>query len=304
MKIAYLILAHDNPIHFQKLVGALNSGSSYFFIHVDLKSRAQPFFSIKGSNIYFVQKRIPVYWGDFSMVDATLRLLRLAFEAEDKYDYFVLLSGTDYPIQPTSYINHFFEKNFGTEFMNIVQIPCKAFDKPLSRLTTYYPCLGGSKIAKIIQISIVKTGLYFAHRDYKKTFGELKPFGGSSWWALSHGACNYILKFVDTEKKIVKFFKNTINPDESFFQTIIGNSSYKKNIKRNLTYTDWSAGGSHPVRISEKNLSFFESSLYFRAEDLYGKGELLFARKFSDKSEKIVREIERINKTKTFPEPI
>ena len=35
MKIAYLILAHNNYNHLKKLVNALNDGNGVFFIHID-----------------------------------------------------------------------------------------------------------------------------------------------------------------------------------------------------------------------------------------------------------------------------
>src|SRR5665647_1748137 len=34
------------------------------------------------------------------------------------FNYFPLLSGTDYPVQPTSYIETFFRRHNGTEFIN------------------------------------------------------------------------------------------------------------------------------------------------------------------------------------------
>jgi hypothetical protein len=298
VKIAYLILAHNNPKHLQRLIRALSSSLSAFFIHIDRKSRLGDFSNVNGDNVYFAQERIPVYWADFSQVEAILVLLRIALAEQHRFDYFVLLSGTDYPLQPASYIESFFERNSGKEFMNIVQMPCEAVGKPISRLTTYKPRPGDSKIAKIMRKLLVKTGAIPADRNYKSHLRNLVPHGGSAWWALSREACEYIQSFADNEPQVVNFFKHTVCPDESFFQTILGNSSCKARMQRNLTYTDWSGGGSSPAYITEKHLELFAASSSIILDDAYGAGEILFARKFSDEAKDIVIRLDQLIREK------
>ncbi|CAA9892228.1 conserved hypothetical protein [Candidatus Methylobacter favarea] len=241
-----------------------------------------------GENVYVSQERIPVYWGDFSQVEAILILLRLALAEQRRFDYFVLLSGTDYPLQPVSYIESFFASNRGKEFINIVQMPCEAVGKPISRLTTYKPSPGDSQIARIMRKLLVTTGVSSVDRDYKSHLRNLVPHGGSEWWALSREACEYIQSFVDNKPQVVNFFKHTVCPDESFFQTIIGNSPYKARTQRNLTYADWSGGGANPAYLTKIHLEFLTATASMTLDDLYGTGEILFARKFSDEAEEIV----------------
>jgi len=70
---------------------------------------------------------------------------------------------------------------------------------------------------------------------------ELIPYGGSTWWALSREACELVTAFVARERDFVRFFHHVICPDESFFQTIVGNSELRSQIRRNVTYVDWPA---------------------------------------------------------------
>lgn len=120
MKIAYLVLAHNNPKHLLRLIKSLSSNSSSFFIHIDSKSNLSEFAGIDGGSINFLQDRIPVYWGDFSQVEAILCLIRTALSRPEIYDYFVLLSGVDYPLKSVAYIENFLkktaEKNSSTLF--------------------------------------------------------------------------------------------------------------------------------------------------------------------------------------------
>jgi hypothetical protein len=299
MKIAYLIIAHNHAMHLQRLVTALSSSASACFIHLDRKSRWQDFSSLssKYDNLYFSPKRVSVYWGDFSMLEATIILLRMALESEHRFDYFVLLSGADYPLQSATYIENFFERNKGAEYMELAPMPCHAIGKPLSRLTTYQPRPYNlySYVIKLARKVSVKSGIGEVERDYRPYLEGLTPYGGSMWWALSHEACAHIVNFLDREKRVVNFYKNTVVPDETLIQTIIGNSPYRAKIQRCLTYADWSPDGPHPALITKKHLAYFRSMRQITvSDDLFGSGELLFARKFSDESAEIVRELDQI----------
>lgn len=128
-------------------------------------------------------------------------------------------------------------------------------------------------------------------RDYKKALGNLKPYAGSQWWALSADACHYILSFVETNPKIVKFFQNTLTPDEIFFQTIIGNSKFREKVAKNLTFTQWQ-GVEHPEFINMEQLETLNKMDKIEEENIYGSGELLFARKFKDESSELTNFID------------
>jgi len=282
MKIAYLILAHGSPKHLARLVAALTSSSAEIFIHVDRKSDIPPFAEIQGQAIHFSDTRIPVYWGDFSQVEATLVLLKSALDFNTKFERFVLLSGTDYPVRTSAYIEAFFEVNADVEFMNLVAMPCDAAGKPISRLTTYQFRPQDGSVHRLARKALVKLRVLPKQRDYQVGLGGLRPYGGSTWWALTRGAVQHVIDFTGSKRGVVDFFKNTVCPDESFFQTVLGNSGFRERIRRNLTFADWSGGGRSPRFLTLSDLDSLQASPEFPARDIYGRGEILFARKFSD----------------------
>lgn len=296
MKIAYLILAHDNPRHLGRLIHALSGPASSFFVHIDRKSRLEDFSQAQGERVSFLEPRVPVHWADFSQVEAILRLLKAARSAPEGFDRCVLLSGTDYPLQSAAYIEGFFARQPDIEFMNLVQMPCDALGKPLSRLTSYQPRPGDplSQVVKRARQLMVRLGLRATERDHRSCFRQLVPYGGSTWWALTAPACDHILAFLHKEPQVVKFFRHTVCPDEMFFQTILGNSSYKTRMQRNLTYTDWSAGGASPAFLSEEHLALFSPGTPIVMDHGYGAGEILFARKFSDRGAALVEELDAL----------
>lgn len=278
MRIAYLVLAHKDPQLLKRTVETLSCGDCAFFIHVDQKSDLGDFAEIRGHNVFFSHKRLPVYWAGFSIVDATLVLLRQAMGASQKFDYVVLLSGSDYPLRSRGYIHKFLDKSHGLEFISMVQIPNETYGMPLSKLNRiwYEP---DKPVRRLATRALAKVGL--AQRDYRKHLGSLVPYGGSQWWTLTREACHYILAFISSNGHVEKLFRTAPTSDETFFHTILGNSPFRSRARRSLTYADWSAGPNHPTTISEKHLALFEAQGWVWDDDIWGSGEALFARKFS-----------------------
>ena len=287
MKIAYLIAAHNNPFHLDRLIAALSSKSVSFFIHVDKKSNFDDFLKLEKENVHFTIERVPVYWGDFSQVEASLIMLRAALSDKNNFDRYVLLSGVDYPIRSTTYIEKYFKEHPVAEFITLVAMPSESHKKPTSRLTTFVIRPGGNRIVRFAKKVLKKFGFRRPDRDYKTAFANLQPYGGSSWWAFSRSASQYIVDFVAKENQLVNFFKNTICPDEQFFHTIVGNSPHMKNVVNNLTYDDWSAGGASPEIIEDRHLHLFKEMALQKSTV-----EILFARKFDGKSSEILIKID------------
>jgi hypothetical protein len=292
MKIAYLVMAHKNPQLLKSVVRTLSSEHSSFFIHIDRKSNIEPFCGIEGERVFFSEKRVPVYWGEFSQVEAILLLLRQAMEKPNSYSYFVLLSGSDYPLRSAKYIHRFLEESHGSDFMDLVKMPAPG--KPLSRINTLrFP--SNMPIRRFAVRALAKVGM--AQRDYRKFLENMAPYSGGTW-VLTRDTCQYILKFVERNPRVTAFFRDTFAPDEALFHTILGNSPFASRIRRGLYYTDWSANGAHPAMITEQHIASFEAQDKICHSDIYGSAEVLFARKFSDDRLDLVQRIDDMIKRK------
>jgi hypothetical protein len=138
--------------------------------------------------------------------------------------------------------------------------------------------------------ALAKFGL--ATRDYRKRMKELEPYAGDACWALSRKACEYILEFVNRRPEVGSYFRYTHVPEESFFHTILGNSPFRHRVRRSLLYRYWPVPGHHPEMLTEKQIEFFETQERVWIEDQFGRGEALFARKFSDAALNLVDRID------------
>jgi hypothetical protein len=295
MKIAYLFLAHDNPGLIRRVVRHLSVPECGFFLHVDAKADVRKFLPLLDEGVQFTEDRVPVFWGEFSQVDAMLLLIRQALAAAPAYDYFVLLSGSHYPLRSGAYIRDYLATYRGTEFMTLVRMPNEPAGKPLSRLTTLrFP----SRRPVLRQAFRVLGKLHLATRDYRRHFGDLLPYAGSTWWALSRAACQHLVAFHETRPQLARFYVNSFASDESYFHTILGNSPFMARTRRNLVYEDWTGQNGHPQMLGEKHLAFFASRNAVSVSDHHGPGELLFARKFSETNPALLAQLDALIKAK------
>jgi glycosyltransferase involved in cell wall biosynthesis len=287
MKIAYLMLVHKNPQLLRRVLGILSSEDCDFHIHIDRKVDIGDFSGVSGENVFFSKQRIPVHWGEFSQVEATMLLMRQALSAPRNYDYFVFLQGSDYPLRSRRYIQEFLENNRGKEFISMVKVPAPGF--PLSKINQLrYP--SAKPVHRLVSKTLSRVGL--AQRDYRKYLGRLEAYAGDACWALSRDACQYIVEFARCNPHVGGFFRNTFTPDEMFFHTILGNSPFRPLARRSLAYRDWPEPGHHPAMLDDTHVSFFEEQEKICVEDQFGPGEVLFARKFSDESTDLLERID------------
>ncbi|WP_026714570.1 beta-1,6-N-acetylglucosaminyltransferase [Flavobacterium daejeonense] len=277
INIAYLITAYHNYGHLEKLIRALQDTNVYFYIHID-KNSEMPTNLNQFTNIKFI-KRHKVWWAGWSHQKAIFNLMAAA--VKDNYDYYALLSGSDYPIRSNEFLYNKLQQ--GGEFISIKE----GFPSDLKRgwiTNFYFDLFYRRKPNKPIWIKILlrlekKISLYFP----KKNFPFKKVFFGPTWWILTHSTVRYILDFLNSNRHYERFFKNSFCCEEILIPTIIGNSGIT-NIKGNLTYVDWSVHPG-PAFVSKKHLAIFENDF---VQNEYGDNVAFFARKFDKESEALL----------------
>jgi len=287
-KTAYLVFAYKNPQLLKRAIKTLSTDDCAFFVHIDQKSDIDQFSCISGDNIFFTDKRLIVYWAEFSGVEAILLLIRQALGRPERYEHFVLLSGSEYPLRSGRYIQTFLEKNRGFEFISFLKMPSPG--KPISRINTLR--LESDKPVRRLGWRILaKVGL--AERDYRQYLGGLEPYSGITWWTLSRNACEYVLRFTESKPHVKRFFRDTFAPEESFIHTILGNSPLRDRVRGNLLFEDWTPGGDHlPQNLTGQHAAFFEAQEKVWLDDSYGRREAFFARKFSDEKLDLVNRLD------------
>jgi hypothetical protein len=110
--IAALILTHHSPELLARLVQRLEFYGAKCFIHVDSKVDILPFWQACSLlNPIFVEPRKKVFWGGFSIIEATLSLVNAAL-MDESITHFALMSGDSYPVKPREQFRHLMMRPF------------------------------------------------------------------------------------------------------------------------------------------------------------------------------------------------
>jgi len=271
MLVAHFILVHAHPEQLSRLINRLTYQDTVFFVHVDLKSNIKDFELplANNPNVYFVKNRVDIQWATYSMVEATVNGFREIVESGINIDYVNLLSAQDYPIKPLKDFHSFLNQHPGKAFMHCLDVETE-WTEAISRVQEYhfnhwnFP--GKFKFQNLVNYILPK----------RKMPEGLIPVGRSQWFTVSLKHIVFLIKRLDTSPKIVKFFRYSWAPDELVFQTLLYNSSFKKDIiGNNLRYIDWSEGQKNPKMLTKEDFNLFIQSDKFFARKFAPNAEVL-----------------------------
>src|ERR1017187_4885611 len=99
--IGFVLVSHDKPAQLLRLVRRLMKlyGNPPIVCHHDFTLCSLDGFAFP-KEVMFVRPHIETKWGDFSFCLAFFAALRVLYQREDSPDWFVFMSGTDYPLWP------------------------------------------------------------------------------------------------------------------------------------------------------------------------------------------------------------
>jgi len=263
MRVAHLVITYTSPLQTERMIRRMEHPAFDFYIHVDKKiDITSHLYLAKIPNVYLIKDRVDVVWAGYKTVEATLRSVKEIFNSGRSYEYVHLMSGQDYPIKSAPYIHEFFSVNSGKEFLEF-----EHFDEWASES---YP-----RIREYHLINYKFPGRYFFQWLMNKVLPARKSplameyYGSSMFWALTSNCLRHIIDVIDKNPRFERFMQLTWGSDEFIFQTLVLNSTFKKNVVNdNLLFLDREKGAPHPKILTISHLEKLVAS------------EKLFARKF------------------------
>jgi hypothetical protein len=286
MDIIYIILVHKYPEQFKRLTNRLKAPNVYFYVHLDSKANIDQFNNEPIPNLFFIKDRVNCIWGDFSIVQATLNLIKCVLN-DKKKGMVILLSGQDYPIKNQKIINNFFTDNIDYNFIDLNPINKIWSEKECNRRIKKFRINFSSKKNDFCFCDMIDTSAWFEltkyHYSLLKTISLLKKrnlnmsiefVGGSQWWAFNTNTLKLVYNFAFSNMKLIRYFRFTHCADEIFFHTIVNHLckiDHNIKISDTITYVNWSrsADGQSPVVLQKEDY-----------EELGQQNSKLFARKF------------------------
>jgi hypothetical protein len=277
--VAYLILAHADLAHLRRLVAALPP-DSIKLVHLDKKCAEKlPVQDLP--NTVAAENAIAVYWADFSIVEATLRLLEAALQLP-QVERIVLLSGSCYPIKSDRDILVFLAAHADDNFIKMFEIESASslYHDKLSRAH-----IGESAVARVFRSDMPRVNYLLSRGlsrvaslrtiDWRGRLAPFKPYYGSQWWAVTRACGEYMLAQARTCAQL-QYLERCFAPDEMYFHTIVGNSPFvtERNIIAFAGRGNWRLANLH--LISDRSLRYVYSHDDLAAVLASGK---LFVRK-------------------------
>lgn len=115
-KIAFILLCHTDPDAIIKQATRLTAAGDCMAIHFDARARNEHFVRLREAlkdnpNIVFAKKRIKCGWGQWSLVQATLRAVQAAEAAFSRVTHCFMLSGDCMAIKSSQFAHDFLDQD-------------------------------------------------------------------------------------------------------------------------------------------------------------------------------------------------
>lgn len=281
MRIGCLILAHKNPLQIEKLIRAMDHPAFDIYVHVDGKIPTESFVYLEEyERVFLIRNRVKVYWGKYSLVQATLDGIAEVLD-RGQYEYVHVMSAQDFPIKSPSYFYQFLCERKGQEFITCLrESDGHEWWKDAALHTWRYNFHNWSMPGKYRLEALANRLL--PRRKYPVPGHEV--VGHSNWFTITSGSARYMLAYLKEHGEVVRFFRYVWGADELIFSTVIyNNPAYRDKVEENLVYIDWSERVANPKLLTMGDLSALLAS------------DKIFARKFDmEKDAAVLDELERV----------
>ncbi len=278
MKQAILITAYKNFDHLMDIINFFDDDFN-IYIHVDkkFKPKKNVIDAINSAkNVVFITSKYSVNWGGLNHLKSYLLLSEHALKNNENI-YFHLISGQDFPVKDINYFKSIINRDDlkdHIEFFKLPTIKWKNHNGGLDRFEYYnlFDIVNAKKHIKWLWLLIriqKKIGL---KRPISDSIGQL--YGGFTWWSLTRDTLQYVIDYTIQKPYLINRMKHTFCAEELYFQTVIMNSEYAKNVSNNnLRYIDW-----NPSRVGKDSTS--PAILDLNDLEKIKNSNMLFARKF------------------------
>jgi len=278
-EFVYLILSHNKLDQLLRLIKTVRRGSpeSAILLHHDAKSALPDMASLSEiGGVYLVEPRVPVQWGDASQVDALLGCIAYAIQNID-FSWLSVISGQDYPLRPLTDIEAEllctpydafvkatpvatgpYRTRYYLQFWSLPRFRY-AYRLPRQMLTAMaYLRRQFNQRQSLLKVEGGTRGMptKLGIRSLKHPFSEhFACYKGSDWFTVSHRAALSLIEFGNQHPAILKYYRQTFMPSESYFQTILWNNKTLKICDDNRRFILWDDSRlAHPKTLTTEDL--------------------------------------------------
>ncbi|MBP1163144.1 MULTISPECIES: beta-1,6-N-acetylglucosaminyltransferase [unclassified Chryseobacterium] len=264
VRIAYFIMIHHKPEIFKNMFQKIYTRDQFYLIHIDKKAKQEfieeiQLYIVHFPNVYILDS-INIVSGGFNIVQAELNAMEFLLNVSKEWDYFINLSGEDYPLKSQNIIRKFLTTNKGRNYLFYYD---QKFYRPdtLQRIQNHF-----TELAYVISSFI-----------YKRSFMKnVIPYIGGKWFMFTRETC----LFLTNNKTVMDFedyYLHTFLPADSFFQTVLMNTSF------------------NDIIVNDDKRAVLETSFFQNTQNTFNyiqslkSGNQLFIRKVNKKTDESIR---------------
>jgi hypothetical protein len=251
--IGFIITSYNKPHQLERLTGRLNVLFNHppIVCHHNFDQCALDMERF-AKNVSFVRPHIQTGWGSFTVIEAVVRALEQMYAAPENPDWFVILSGTDYPIKSAAQILHDLRAGDYDAHVRHVQIHADTLATDWQKRAFRRYCsirfrAPFMKRAFSLRIPLL-TKLFL---PFSKNF---QCYAGDYWVTANRRVAQHLVKFHRSNPKVARHYSRVVIPEESYFLTILANAPEFKLNNNSWRYTDWSRRSPHPKTLGLADL--------------------------------------------------
>ena len=248
-QIAALILAHDNPEHVRRLIGALDGLE--IFLHCDRKTDDSVVAEMTdGLPHVALVPRYRTARSSWSMVEGELAGLRMILERTSA-EHIVMCSGSCYPLVSVASLQAELERWRGLSRLELSPVPY-----PNWSFRSRHPDGG---LWRFKHRFLVVSGRMILVRGYPVPIGGrpipecLNLHASSQWKIYARAHAEAVLRVLGERPDLIRFWRSTFTPDESCIASILASRELVGSVVDELRhdrawYIDWrgSEVSGHP----------------------------------------------------------
>ncbi|MDE3028273.1 MAG: glycosyl transferase [Paracoccaceae bacterium] len=271
-RIAYILLSHKDPDGIIAQAERLTAVGDFIAIHFDGNSKKEHYDAIQKAlkdnpNVAFAPRRVKCGWGEWSLVESTLLAVTTALDAFPRATHFYMLSGDCMPIKSAEYAHAFLDRQSIDYIESFDFFRSDWIKTGLKEDRLIYRHFFNERNQK---------WLFYTSVEWQRRLGlsrkvpeDLQIQIGSQWWCLRRRTVEAVMEFCAKRPDVMRFFRTTWIPDETFFQTLVRHLVPEVEIQsRTLTFLMFSDYGMP--------LNFYNDQY-----DMLVSQDFLFARKIS-----------------------
>ena len=283
--IGFVLVTYDKPAQLLRLTRRLAElypgapiACHHDFSKTPLDEKQFP------EQVRFVHPHIVTQWGRLSCVLAFHAALRLLYSGPDSPDWFVFLSGSDYPVRSPHEVLRDLESSGADACMDhravvhpFVPDANVQYEENSFRSKAWVPLA----YERYVAVPVWAPGFSLKRRKAEKIVltavrsasvvrwltpfnDNLRCYGGEVWFTANRRAALALLADTEANRRLHKHFSRRFIPEEALNHTVLCNQPDLRISPVNFRYIDWTAGTHHPKLLGMEDLPrIFASGAHF-----------------------------------------